>query len=165
MQQGLQTDERVESLFLVSTEYFGVRYGGDLQRWVAGMYTDLLRRTASQAEVDRWVRDLQAGRAKDSVSYAITSSPERERLRVIDNYMTLLGRAASQSEIDSWVGRFVHGLTNEQMIAGFVGSPEYYYRAEKGRGNKVAWISHAYQDVLFRVPSVPEVQNWLRFLG
>lgn len=49
-----------------------------------------------------------------------------------DDYMTYLGRSASDGEIDYWVDQFLHhGSRNEDVIAGFIGSAEYYADAQK----------------------------------
>jgi hypothetical protein len=63
------------------------------------------------------------------------------------------------------VNAFLAGLNNEDMVAGFVGSPEYYYNPNKGNGDNAAWVSQAYKDVLFRTASADEIATWLRFLG
>jgi hypothetical protein len=40
-----------------------------------------------------------------------------------------------------------------------------YLAAQKGRGDKAAWVRHAYQDVLARAPAAAEENDWLQFLG
>jgi hypothetical protein len=47
------------------------------------------------------------------------------------------------------------------MVAGFVGSLEYYLAVQKGRDNEAAWVAHAYRDVLFRAAAVGEIDLWL----
>jgi hypothetical protein len=63
------------------------------------------------------------------------------------------------------VNAFVGGISNEDMVAGFVGSPEYYQNPQKGKNNAAAWVARAYLDVLFRPASVGEINTWLQFLG
>ena len=70
-----------------------------------------------------------------------------------DDYFRYLGRMASQSEVDGWVNAFTHGLTNEGLVAGFLGSPEYYNSPAKGTSNKAGWLESAFLDVLGRAPS------------
>src|SRR5262249_34570759 len=130
-----------------------------------GMYNDLLRRPPSSAEVDQWQRVLAGGTPQAAVALAFARSPERERLRVIDNYLTFLLRPPAQAEIDLWNNAFLGGLSNEDMVAGFVGSPEYYLNTQKGKGNAARWVSCAYLDVLFRPASTAEVNLWLPALG
>ena len=108
---------------------------------------------------------LAGGTPSTAVALGFAASPEREAQRVRFNYQTYLGRAPSSDEVSLWVTGFVAGLTNEEMVAGFVGSPEYYQNSTKGRGNAAAWVSRAYLDVLFRPTSTGEVNTWLSFLG
>jgi hypothetical protein len=167
LESGLLREQQVEGSFVGSVEYINVRYGGSSRAWVIGLYRDLLQRPRdpAPAELDGWLRNLQAGVTTDQVAFAFANSPERARLNVVENYRVFLGRVPSENEIQLWVNNFLAGVTNEQMIGGFVGSPEYYERATEGRGNQAAWISHVYQDVLFRPPTVEEVNLWLRYLA
>jgi hypothetical protein len=169
MQQGL-SDERLEADFIGSPEYIA-DHGGTGAAWVRGMYQDLLGRTPSSAEVDAWVKLLSGGMAPASVAYGFAASAEREGQRVRDDYLTYLGRAPSQAEVNAWVQLFTQGdasgrhLSNEDVIAGFVGSVEYYQSPTRGKGDEVDWIFSAYQDVLHRFPTSDEVTAWGRFLG
>ena len=61
---------------------------------------------------------------------------ERETQRVVANYQTYLGRTPAANEIAEWVNAFRGGLSNEDMVAGFVGSLEYYQNPQKGKGNE-----------------------------
>ena len=92
-------------------------------------------------------------------------SAHREGQRVRVNYQTYLGRTPSPDEVTLWVNGFLSGLSNESMVAGFVGSPEYYDGVQKGQGSQPTWVMRAYLDVLFRAPSPDEVAGWLQFLG
>src|SRR5262249_9799489 len=142
-------------------------YGGSQRAFIIGLYRDLLRRTSdpSEGEIQNWLNLLNTGTTTDAVAFAFANSPERARLNVIDNYNILLERPPSEDETPLWVNNSLVGVTNEQMIGAFVGSPEYYQRSTRGRDNRAAWISHAYQDVLFRVPNGDEINLWLRFLA
>jgi len=97
-------------------------------------------------------------------AFGFAASPEREAIRVRSNYRIYLGRDAAPTEVDLWVGLFKQGVTNEQMVGGFVGSPEYYDNVVKGRGNPARWVAVAYRDVLFREANREEFDIWLRFL-
>src|SRR5262249_14794917 len=156
-----------EGFFVGSPEYINFRYGRSQRAWIIGLYRDLLRRPSdpSEAEIQNWLSLLAAGTTTDQVAFAFANSPECAHLNVIDNYTILLERPPSEDEIQLWVNNFLAGATNEQLIGAFVGSPEYYERSTRGHGNRAAWVSHAYQDVLFRVPDVDEVNLWLRFLS
>lgn len=40
-----------------------------------------------------------------------------------------INRSADAAGLSYWAGQFAHGVTNEDLIAGFVGSPEYFAHA------------------------------------
>jgi hypothetical protein len=161
MQNGL-SDERLEAAFIGSPEYIA-RHGGQGAGWVIGMYHDLLGRTPSQAEVNGWILAMNNGETPQQVAYGFAASPEREGIRVRDDYFRFLGRAPSQAEVNGWVDSFVHGNSNENVVAGFVGSPEYF--SARGHGNNTLWINVAYHDVLNRYPGASEVAFWLGLLN
>ena len=162
MQHGL-SDERLEASLLSSGEYIA-HHGGTLQGWVIGMYLDLLHRRPSGAEVSGWVNAVAGAMSADDVAYAIATSRKCESMRIADDYLTYLGRAASQSEIRAWISIFSRGFSNEDLIAGFLGSPEYYSAAPRGEGTDTGWILSVYRDVLNRAPTPQELANWLSVL-
>ena len=55
-------------------------------------------------------------------------------------------------------------MTNEGVVAGFLGSSEYYNNPQKGKGNNRAWLTSATQDVLARAASTDEITNALTAL-
>ncbi len=89
---------------------------------------------------------MNSGTTPAQVAYDIAASAEREAIRVRADYQNFLGRAPSQSEVNNWVAAFGNGLTNEGLVAGFLGSPEYYNNPAKGKGDNLDWIKSAYQD-------------------
>jgi hypothetical protein len=161
--QGL-TDERLEAGFIGAPEYI-TNHGGRGRGWVIGMYKDLLGRTPAESEVQTWLNALAAGATEAQVAYGFAASPEREGIRVRGDYATFLGRSASDAEVNLWVNLFVTGVTNEDVVTGFVSSPEYYNSPGKGKSNKASWVFSAYTQVLFRSPTVSEVNGWLAFLN
>ena len=81
-----------------------------------------------------------------------------------ETYQTLLDRAPDQPGLEYWVAIFKQGFTTEDIVSGFVGSQEYYTKANRGAGNSAKWARSAYIDVLFRPATVTEFGYWLRFL-
>jgi Domain of unknown function (DUF4214) len=125
MQNGL-TDEHLEAGFIGSGEYIQ-SHGGAGAGWVRGMYQDLLGRTPSQAEVDSWLQVLASGVSTTTVAYGFAASGEREGQRVTADYVQYLGRHPAASEVAGWVNAFESGTaTNEDVVAGFIGSGEYF---------------------------------------
>jgi hypothetical protein len=158
MQSHGLTDERLEAGFIGSAEYIR-NHGGSGRGWVAGMYRDLLGREPGAAEVDFWVRHLQAGMAPADVAYGFAASAEREGQRITTDYQQFLGRTPDAQGLASWVNAFVHGTsTNEDVVAGFVGSAESFHQ-HKGAFD---WLLGAYQGLLGRKPSATELAGWLQ---
>jgi streptogramin lyase len=141
MQHGL-TDEHLEAGFIGSGEYIQ-SHGGAGAGWVQGMYQDLLGRTPAQAEVDHWLQVLRSGVSTVEVAYGFAASGEREGQRVTADYQEYLGRTPADSEVAGWVSAFESGSkTNEDVIAGFVGSAEYF---QEHFGNAADWFASASQ--------------------
>jgi hypothetical protein len=65
----------------------------------------------------------------------------REGLRVTADYPQYLGRTPTPAEVTSWVNAFVNGSkTNEDVVAGFVGSVEYF---KNHNGDAQDWLNQA----------------------
>jgi hypothetical protein len=164
MQHGL-SDEKLEAGFIGSGEYIA-NHGGTGQAWIAGMYHDLLGRAPDAQGLAAWLSALAHGVSPSLIAYGFAASGEREGQRITGDYETYLGRAPeSQAIVNDWVNAFLTGTSNESVIAGFVGSGEYFKNASKGDGRVDAWITSAYQDLLNRQPSATEITDWARFLG
>jgi hypothetical protein len=125
LQQSFISDEQLEAYFIGSPEYIA-DHGGPGAGWVTGMYQDLLGRTPAPSEVEGWVGNLQNGMPPRQVAYYFAAGAEREGQRVTADYETYLHRAPTQAEVAGWVGDFLNGYRNEDVVAGFVGSQEYY---------------------------------------
>lgn len=154
------TDQQLEATLLASPEYVG-RQGGTAVSWILGMYHDLLGRPADGAGLAYWTSQLQAGVSFYQLALEIASSGEREAMVVAADYQTFLGRAASPGEIAFWVHAFEHGAQNEDLIAGFVASPEYDNNPTKGQGNSVAWIDSVFHDLYQSTPTSSQLTYWL----
>lgn len=159
------SDEQLEARFIASPEYIA-NHGGTGRDWVTGLYRDILGREPGTPEVDSWMARLAAGASAYVIANGFSASAEREGMRVRDNYVTYLGRAAGDAEVTSWVTVYATGSkTNEDIVAGFVGSPEYFRRSGKGSSLVADWIRSAYLDVLGRPASDDDVAGWVAYLG
>jgi hypothetical protein len=163
MQNGLR-DEQVVAAFLGSPEYYA-RAGGTAKAWVDAIYTDLLGRPADAAGEAAWLDSLAAGTSRGAIAFGFATSAEAEALVVRADYQTYLGRSATDAEVSALVNVLQSGITNEQVIAAFVGSPEYYESPAKGGGDERTWIRSLYSDVLNRAPSTAEVDLWYNYLN
>jgi hypothetical protein len=160
MSHGL-TDERLEAGFIGSPEYIN-NHGGQGAGWIRGMYMDLLGRSPAQSEVDGWLAALAAGESESDIAYGFAASDEREGIRVQADYNKYLGRTASATEVAGWVLAFHSGAyMNEDVVAGFVGAPEYFQRHYD---NIADWLFAAYGDILNRPPDDAGYAGWLAFL-
>jgi hypothetical protein len=141
MQKGL-TDEHLEAAFIGSNEFIK-NHGGLGSGWITAMYQSLLGRTPSQAEINQWLQALANGVSTTSIAYQFAASAERESQRVTADYQQYLGRAPTAAEVAGWVNRFESGTaTNEDVVAGFVGSVEYY---QKHKSDSQDWWNQAVQ--------------------
>jgi hypothetical protein len=161
LQNGL-SDERMEAGFIGSPEYIQ-KHGGPGAGWITGMYQNLLGRTPSLAEVKAWLAALAGGQSPTDVAFGFAASPEREGQRITADYLTNLGRLPSAGEVASWVQAFHggHGISNEDIIAGFVGSPEFF---QGHKGDVSNWLISAYEDILHRRLDPAGYQGWLNVL-
>jgi hypothetical protein len=96
-----------------------------------------------------------------AVAYGFSASAEREAQRVQGDYEQFLGRSASAAEVAGWVNAFEHGTSSEDVVAGFVGSPEYFHRHYD---NIDAWVEAAYHAILGRDADVGGHEGWRRLL-
>jgi hypothetical protein len=163
MQAGV-TDEQLEAALTSSSE-FVQQSGGTDPAWVEAMYTDLLERAPDLDGLSYWVSQLQLGASRYQIALHIAASVEREAMVVQNDYFAFLGRDATSQDITFWVARFSQGAENEDIVAGFIASPEYYNGATKGQGSRSGWLDSAYQDLFQRLPGGSEASYWLLLLG
>ncbi len=164
MRAGMVTDEQLEAFFIGSAEYIARKGAGpgNWAPWVTSMYQDLLGRAPSAAEVQEWVAGLNMGISTTYVAHGFAASAERQTDRVTAIYEKFLGRAPLPAEVAQWVNAFEAGLaTDEYIIAGFVGSAEYF---QDHGGDATDWVKAAFEAVLGRAPSPQEEQLWLTYL-
>jgi len=133
-------------------------------QWVARMYSEVLGRAAhpSVDEVNSWVNQLNMGVSRGQIAEIFVTSPER-RSQVIGNlYETYLGRAVDVGGLNYWLGVWSANNGPEQVQAGIIGSPEFYFTA----GNTdAAWVTALYQNLFERNPAFFEVSYWTGVLA
>ncbi len=160
------TDEDIEAGFIGSLEYIAGKGSGSgyWAPWVTSMYQDLLGRTPSPAEMQPWVNYLNSGGSTIYVAHGFAASPERETDRVAADYLRFLGRAPTAHEVAQWVNAFGQytWATNEFVIAGFLGSTEYYKKDHYD--DAVDWVYALYADALGRNPDLSGLQGIINYL-
>lgn len=108
-----------------------------------------------------WTSQIEAGTSEYTIALGFAASAEREAIVVSNDYLTYLGRSATSDEVNYWVGQFLQGARNEDVIAGFIGSAEYYNDAQKGAGSRTGWLDSAFDDLYHRLPTDAELSQWL----
>jgi hypothetical protein len=122
------------------------------QKFVRGVYVDLLNRQPDAGSLSFWSTSIDASgnsiATRGAFVTAITSSAEY-RADVISNFFGLyLNRGIDQSGLDFWVGQMAAGLSFEQVRLAFVGSPEFFNVTNAGSPSQA--INALYREVLGR---------------
>jgi hypothetical protein len=127
MRNGL-TDEQLEAGFIASPEYYA-HNGGTDKGWIDGTYQDLLGRAPDSTGEAFWI-SIAGTIGRAGVALGFAKSPEREKEHVTSDYRHYLSRSPDLTGLDFWSDQFInHGRTNEDLIAGFIGSDEYFQQA------------------------------------
>jgi CSLREA domain-containing protein len=122
-----QTEEQVLSGILGSDEFFDraqtlVGSGTPQERFVQGLYQQLLQRTGSAAEVAYWVNQLPP-LGRQGVAQGFLGATECRTDVVAGDYTTLLHRAADAAGENYWV---FSSLDMASLRIGFEASPEFF---------------------------------------
>jgi hypothetical protein len=161
------TDEQAINTFVSSVEYFqGAALGGNTNvSWFTSLYQKLLGRAPDtsglNSNVDGLLADYAPQRQLDILT--IINSDEYLTDKINGFYLKYLGRKADPGALSSDIANLRSGrITDESLIAGLVGSPEYF--ANHGSDN-LTFLQGAYQDVLGQ-PLDPSGQStWLTYLN
>jgi hypothetical protein len=98
-----------------------------------------------------------------AVANALTHSAEYYSNFLTNIYQTYLGRLPDAAGLQTLTNAMSQGqVTDEQLLAGFVGSPEYI---QDHGGAGAGWIQGMYKDLLGRSPLPAEVAQWLGALS
>jgi uncharacterized protein YkwD len=141
------TPDEAAATILNSPEYHQRQWTG----WVQAVYQTYLDRSAGSSEVAMWIGDFKAGWTEaDLVSAVVLSGEFQSRVGASNSqfvgalYQDMLGRTGSTTEIDGWVGALQTGSSRASVVAGFLGSYEYQWRAD------TLWGATLYQSLLGR---------------
>jgi hypothetical protein len=147
-------DEQFLAGVIESPEYFQ-KTGNTELTWASSLYTKLLGRTPSQAELTNLLVGLLTGYSgtRQTLVSAIGGSAEAETSVVAGYYTQFLGRTASPGELAPWVNMLESGGSREQVIAAIISSPEYF---QKQGGTNTNFINQLYIDLLGRPRSAAE---------
>ena len=126
---------------------------------VDSYYEEFLHRTPDSLAAG-WVEDLLNGASEESVAEAILDSPEYQTAHqapgalVQGLYQDILGRTPDAAGYADWNSALGSGVSPQEVIAGFVGSPEAIDQV----------IENYYEGYLHRQPDLPTSAAWAQVL-
>lgn len=131
-------------------------------RFVDLLYVALMYRIPSASERDFWVGRLNSTSRKNVALGFLTSRERREKI-VTEMYAQYLDRLPDQNGLDFWVGEIIKGKRYSDVVLGFIGSDEYYDRAQsefsEGSPNR-RFVRKVYRDLLGRDGDQPGIDFW-----
>jgi hypothetical protein len=123
---------------------------------VAGLFHDTLNRAVDSVGLPFYtnlLNQLMAPLLPTVMTYFV-NAPEYQNLLVnapgTGFFERYLGRSVSNGEAAFWISQLHAGETDEQVIAGFVGSQEYFQNPAKGNNDNKTFVNAAYLDILGR---------------
>jgi hypothetical protein len=137
------------------------------EAFIEELYITRLKRTAAESEVEAWKSVLRQSAGRHVLVSGIERAVESRRRQVHGWYEQYLGRPATGGEEQGWVNALAQGTTEELILAGILGSPEYYERAQllfpsvPEQTRDARFVHSLYQLLLGRGPSSSEVFAWL----
>ena len=130
--------------------------------YVESLYEQLLHRSADPG-ASYWVGLLNQGVAPSTVVQTLETSSEYLSNVVTGIYEHYLNRAPDPGGLNAWVGALQSGATIEQVIEGFIASPEFYQ--VQGGGTNAGFVTVFYKDILNRAPDPGGYAYWLNALN
>jgi hypothetical protein len=123
----------IANSFTQSPEFLATYGALDNAQFVSLLYTNILGRAASQAEIDFHVARLVGGTTRGGVLVGFSESPEYRQLTNNDVYVTMmyvgmLRRAPEQAGFDFWTNYMDTGNPGINLILGFLNAPEFRNR-------------------------------------
>jgi hypothetical protein len=127
------------------------------EAFLCSAYEDLLGRAPDPGGLAFWDAQLAGGVSRSTVGYDIATSPEYRYDLVIGYYETFLKRAADSGGLSYWVAQLNGGASDQSVIAGFLGSDEFY--ADSG-GTPGGFVTALYVKLLGRAPESGGLAFW-----
>lgn len=128
--------------------------------YVRNLYKDFFGRSASQAEVDYWSRELDSGRVTSSQLTTILSRSDEWIQVIIRNfYVDTLGREPDAAGYQYWIGQARAGKPIAEIGSFFYGSDEYL--TVFGHNDTATWLGDLYQKLMLRSADSGGLNYWL----
>jgi hypothetical protein len=124
MRKGV-TIQQMEAGFIASPEY--IANAGSTAKWVQALYSDVLGRDASDAEVAYWAAAYDSHQLKaDQIALGFLLSTELLSSQIGGEYLYLLNRESDAAGVAFWVKQIQGGVRYENVIGSIVGSDEFW---------------------------------------
>lgn len=130
--------------------------------YIEALYLDTLGRLPETDGMNFWVgqvHNLYDAGNRYNVAWAILNSDESRKRIVTIFYWTFLHRAPDDGGLAYWVNQLAQGSRVEDVMAGFMGSWEYF--ANRAGQNPWTLIALFYHEILGREAAPWEVQYWV----
>ncbi len=130
---GQGTSEFVLESFIVGSQEYYDRQGGDNAGFIRGLYREVLHRTTppGPSEIAYWSGAMNAGRARSSVALGFIDSPEFAGVGVDQIYRDFLKRDSDAGGHAYWLSRLQQGATTFDIERFLLDSQEYAALAQR----------------------------------
>jgi len=156
----------VQATLLGSNEYFD-RANRDPETFVAALYTDVIGRAGTPAEVRTWVdalRRLNGDRQELARQFLRSSARPGQPWRNESDldairgwYRKYLGREAAPTDVNTWIKYLEQGWSILDVQAGILGSDEFFNRY---RRDPARFIAGLYAEILGVNPWPDDLRYW-----
>jgi len=134
----------------------------DARAYVASLYTTILNRTGSNAEINGWVSGMQAGTSVQDVVNGFLDSREYRQIQVNQAYQEVFHRNADTAGLNFWTDRLGddNNSSTIDLRVKLLQSAEY----QSSHASNAAFVQGLYQDLLHRSPDAGQ-SYWLDLLN
>jgi hypothetical protein len=123
--------ELEQEFIAASPEFFQLQGSGTYNGWLTAIYQDALGRAVDQGGRAAFDYELSNGLITlRQAAHIILTSQEYDQDLVNRYYAQFLRRSADPGGAVFWLNELLSGVPLEQVIAGFVGSTEYFNLAQ-----------------------------------
>jgi autotransporter-associated beta strand protein len=127
------------------------------QRYVLGLYLDILQRSFDLSGFLQWVGQLDAGTARSQVATAFLLSPEHRAREVDQLYVEIFHHNPDPGGEAFWTGQLMAGMTESEVALNLLASPEY----QASHLSATSFVFGLYSDVFSRTASPAEIAFWV----
>ncbi|HEV3445603.1 MAG TPA: SdrD B-like domain-containing protein [Gemmataceae bacterium] len=124
------SEEDVEASLFASGEYQAAH--PDNNSYVAGLYADVLGRSATSAEIAGFVQQLQSGATRAAIARLFLTSAEADSQSLQCDYHAFLNRVPDAAGVQSWLSAMAGGQMTQATVTEIIlGSNEFLADAQK----------------------------------